>query len=389
MPKRYLLTPGPTEVPPEISLAGARPIIHHRSPEFRKLFAEIQEGLKIIFQTRNDCLVFASSGTGGMEAAIVNLLSPGDMALVVKGGKFGERWAEICQAYGVHVISVDVPSGEAVDPHTIENELRQDSFFKIKAVFTTLAETSTGVATDINAIGRIVRNYKAVLVVDAISGLGSCELRTDNWLADVCVAGSQKGLMLPPGLAFATVSEKAWRLVGESKLPKYYWSFEKAKNVLSDNQTAFTPAISLLMSLKESLSMLRAEGLDNILDRHKRLASACRTGIIALGLQLFARHPADNVTSVKMPPGIHGETFIKRAKDVYGVSLAGGQGELKNKIFRVSHLGYTDTFDVITAISCIEMVLIDLGMEGIEPGAGVRAAMQVLRKGNKARNFGL
>lgn len=384
MPKQYLMTPGPTEVPLEVSLAGARPIIHHRTPEFRRLFAEIAEGLKIIFQTRKDCLVFASSGTGGMEAAVVNLLSPGDTVLVVRGGKFGERWAEICQAYGVEVIPIDVPYGEAVDPLVIENELKHDSFFKIKAVFTTLSETSTGVLTDINAIGRIVRNYKAALVVDAISGLGSCDLRTDSWHVDVCVAGSQKGLMLPPGLAFAAVSDKAWRLVGESKLPKYYWSFEKAKKALSDNQTAYTPAISLLMSLKESLSMRRIEGWDKVLKRHESLASACRAGITALGLELFAKHPADNVTAVKVPDGIDGERLIRRAKEVYGVSLAGGQGQLKGRIFRISHLGYADTFDVIIAISCLEMVLKDLGMHGIEIGAGVRAAEQVLRKGRTA-----
>lgn len=378
MQKKYLLAPGPTPVPPEVLAAMAQPIIHHRTPEYREIFAEVNEGLKYVFQTKNDVLTFAASGTGAMEAAVANLLSPGDKALVVEGGKFGERFREIGEAYGVEVVPIKVEWGKAVELVLMRQKLKEER--EIKAVFTTLCETSTGVVNDIKAMGEIVSGEEAVLVVDAISGLGAMELQSDDWNVDVVVAGSQKGLMIPPGLAFASVSEKAWKLAKESKLPKYYFSFLKAKESLDKTDHPFTPAISLVIALREALRKIREEGLENVLYRHARLARATRAAVTALGLKLFATEaPSNAVTAVKVPEGIDGVALVKNMREKYGVTIAGGQSQLKGKIFRIAHLGYTDTFDLSVAISALEMALSELGYK-VELGAGVKAAEEVLLK---------
>lgn len=378
MQKKYLLAPGPTPVPPEVLAAMAQPIIHHRTPEYREIFAEVNEGLKYVFQTKNDVLTFAASGTGAMEAAVANLLSPGDKALVVEGGKFGERFREIGEAYGVEVVPIKVEWGKAVELVLMRQKLKEER--EIKAVFTTLCETSTGVVNDIKAMGEIVSGEEAVLVVDAISGLGAMELQSDDWNVDVVVAGSQKGLMIPPGLAFASVSEKAWKLAKESKLPKYYFSFLKAKESLDKTDHPFTPAISLVIALREALRKIREEGLENVLYRHARLARATRAAVTALGLKLFATEaPSNAVTAVKVPEGIDGVALVKNMREKYGVTIAGGQSQLKGKIFRIAHLGYADTFDLSVAISALEMALSELGYK-VELGAGVKAAEEVLLK---------
>ncbi len=359
MKKHVLLTPGPTPVPPQVLLSMAQPIIHHRTPQFEEIFAQMSENLKYLFQTRNDVITFASSGTGAMEASVVNLLSPGDKAICVQGGKFGERWAELCRAYGVEAVIIDVEWGDAVSAEEIERVLNKHPDAKV--VFTTLSETSTGVATDVKAIGAMMNNKPAVLVTDAISGLGGMELKTDEWGVDVVVSGSQKGLMIPPGLAFCSISPKAWELVEKARCPRYYFDFRKAKKNLDKNTTAFTPAITLCIGLNEALKMIREETLEKAIARHARLAEAVRGAIQAIGLELFAKKPANVVTAVKSPENIDSGKIVKMMRDDYGISIAGGQGDAKGKIFRIAQLGYMNEFDILTGLSCLEIVLARLG----------------------------
>lgn len=375
MKKNYLLTPGPTPVPAEILSVMGQPIIHHRTPQFQKIFGEVNEGLKYVFQTKNEILTFAASGTGAMQASVVNLLSPSDKAVVVKGGKFGERWAEICQSFGIEVVGVDVEWGDSVEPKAISEILKTDDE-KIKAIFTTLCETSTGAITDIKAIGKIVSESKAVLVADAISALGGVGLQTDNWGVDIVVAGSQKGLMIPPGLSFVSISNKAWKLIESSRSPRYYFDFREYKKFLNKTDTPFTPAVSLIIALNQALKIIQKEGLENVLKRHRLLAEATRKAIKALGLKLFATHPSDILTAVKAPDNINGQDIVKLMRESFGVTIAGGQSKLKGKIFRIAHMGYIDKFDIITAISALEMALFKLGYR-FELGSGIKAAEEV------------
>jgi len=381
MKKNYLLTPGPTPLPNEVCQAQARPIIHHRTPQFQAVLKEVVEGLKYVFQTQNDVFILSSSGTGAMEAAVANLFSAGDTALIIQGGKFGERWTELCKAYGVKTEVIDVEWGKAVSPREIEKRLQENP--AIKAVFATLCETSTGVTNDIEAIGKVVRVTTAALVVDAISGLGAIDLKNDAWGVDICVSGSQKGLMLPPGLAFISVSAKAWQLIEQSKLPKYYFDLKTAKKAWASTDTPFTPAISLVIALNESLKLMRADGLENIFARHRLMADAVRAAAAALGLELFAPSAAsDVVTAIKVPQGVDGEKLVKTMRDTYGVTIAGGQAELKGKVFRIAHMGHIEEFDIIVGISCLEKVLHQMGYH-CSLGAGVRAAEEVFAGGKK------
>lgn len=376
MEKDYLLTPGPTPLPPDVLSVMAQPIIHHRTPRFRKIFGEVNAGLKYIFQTKNDILTFASSGTGAMQASVVNLLSPGDKTIVVKGGKFGERWAELCESFGIEVLGIDVKWGDSVQPAIIEEALKRKGG-KIKAVFTTLCETSTGAATDIEAIAKIVNSSSAILVLDAISALGGMDLQTDNWGIDIVVGGSQKGLMIPPGLSFVSVSNKAWELIENSNFPKYYFDFKKYRKFLSKSDTPFTPAITLIIALNQALRIIREKGLDNVLARHRLLGRATQKAMVALGLKLFPAYPADVLTAVKVPERIDGQEIVKLMREKRGVTIAGGQGELKGKIFRIAHMGYIDKVDIIAAISALEMALFELGYE-FQANSGVRAAEKTL-----------
>ncbi|MCX5703297.1 MAG: alanine--glyoxylate aminotransferase family protein [Candidatus Omnitrophica bacterium] len=375
MRKNYLLTPGPTPLPPQICEAMARPIIHHRTPQFQAVLKKAAEGLKYVFQTKNDVFILASSGTGAMEAAVINLLSPGDTALTIQGGKFGERWTELCKAYGVISEVLDVQWGKALDPNEIAKILRANP--KIKAVFATLCETSTGVVNDIKALGEVVKDTAAVLVVDAISGLGAIDLKTDEWSCDMVVSGSQKGLMLPPGLGFISASPKAAKLIEAAKCPRYYFDLRLAKKALNQTDTPFTPAITLIIALNEALEMMRQDGLENIFLRHKKMAEATRAAVRGLGLELFAPGASsDVVTAVRVPQGIDGEKLVKTMRDTYGVTIAGGQSELKGKVFRIAHMGYIEEFDIITGISCLEKVLCQMGYK-FQLGAGVKAAEEV------------
>jgi aspartate aminotransferase-like enzyme len=379
MKKYLLMAPGPTPLPSQVLLAMAKPIIHHRTGEFQSILKEVNEGLKYVFQTTHPVVTLSSSGTGAMEAAVVNTLSRGDCALVVRGGKFGERWGEICEAHGVETLMLDVEWGQAVEPAQIEATL--DRHPEIRAVFTTLCETSTCVRNDIETIGKIVAKRPAVLVVDAISGICAEELKTDEWSVDIVVAGSQKALMLPPGLAFASISPKAEEFIKKSTLPKFYFSFAKALKSLAKTDTPFTSAVSLIYGLKESLALLKAEGIDNVVKRHARLAKATREAALALGLDLFSKAPSNVATAIMMPDGIDAEALRKKLSRDYSITVAGGQDKLKGKIIRVAHLGYCEESDVITVISALEMVLKQNGY-ACEPGAGVAAAETVFAQAN-------
>ncbi|MEI6831591.1 MAG: alanine--glyoxylate aminotransferase family protein [Candidatus Omnitrophota bacterium] len=378
MKKNYLLTPGPTPLPPEICEAMARPIIHHRTPQFQEILKEVSVGLKYVYQTTNDVFIISSSGTGAMEAAVINLLSSGETALVVQGGKFGERWTEIAKAYGINTEIINVEWGKAVNSDEIAKRLKANP--GIKAVFTTLCETSTGVDNDIEKIAGVVKETSAVLVVDAISGLGAVDLKTDAWGVDVVVSGSQKGLMLPPGLGFISVSPRAWKLVEASKSSRYYLDLRKAKKAIDKNDTPFTSSITLIIALNESLKMIRSDGLENIFAEHKKMADAVRASAKALGLELFAPTAASNaVTAVKVPAGIDGEKLVKTMRDTYGVTIAGGQDELKGKVFRIAHMGFIGEFDIITGLSCLEKVLAQMGYK-FTLGVGIKAAEEVFLK---------
>ncbi len=377
MLKRYLLAPGPTPVPPEVLLAMAGPILHHRAPEFAQVFGEVRQGLKWLFQTANDVLILASSGTGGMEGAVANFLSPGDKALVVNGGKFGERWTKLCKTFGVQVTEIKVEWGQAVDPHAVSEALKKDP--SIKAVYMQASETSTGVAHDTRTLAEVVNAYEdTILVVDAITALGVFEINTDAWGLDVVVTGSQKAMMLPPGLAFVSVSDKAWRFADKAKNGAFYFNFKKERESQTKNQTAYTPAVSMILGLREVLKTLKAEGLEAVFARQARLAHAMREGVKAAGLSLLAKDsPSNAVTAILAPEGVDGQAIYKNLRVQYGITAAGGQDHLKGKIFRVSHMGYMDRFDVIMALAAIEMVLKGLG-HPVMLGSGVAKAQELL-----------
>jgi aspartate aminotransferase-like enzyme len=377
MKKKYLFAPGPTPIPEDILLSMAKPIIHHRSPAFSEILEEVREGLKYLFQTQNEVLIFSSSGTGAMEGAVSNFFCKGDKVLVIRGGKFGERWSEICEAYNLRVKNINVEWGKAVDPELIRRLLKEDN--DIKGVLLQASETSTGVMHPVEDIANIVREYKnTIIVVDAITGIGVFDIPTDKWGLDVVVGGSQKALMLPPGLAFASVSEKAWRFAESSDLPKYYFDFKKELKSLLKNSTSYTPAVSLVIGLRDSLGKIKRTGLKNVFDRHEKLANATRAAMKALGLELYAQDsPSNAVTAVCVPDKIDGSQIVKTLREKYGITIAGGQDRAKGKIFRIAHLGYFDKFDILMAISAIEMVLKDLGYN-VELGKGVKAAMEVL-----------
>lgn len=379
MRKHFLLTPGPTPIPPEVSLKEALPILHHRTSEFEDIFTEVIEGLKYIFQTTNDVLIITSSGTGAMESAVVNLLSSGDEALVASCGNFGNRWAKICAIYGIKVTKIEAEWGKCVEPKKIEEALKANK--NIKAVFTTHTETSTGVVNDLKTIGETVKKTDAVLVVDAISGLAGQDLRTDAWSLDVVVSGSQKGLMCAPGLSFAAVGPKAWPLIEKSTSPRFYFDFRSMKKNIAKKQTPFTPAVTLFAAIAESIRIIKKDGLENIFARTERLSRACRAGIRALGLELLVDDSCacTVLTSAKMPANIDGDKVVGTLRREYGISIAGGQDLLKGKIIRFAHMGYIDQFDLFVGLTGLEIVMSKFGHK-VEFGKSIAAAQQVLMK---------
>jgi aspartate aminotransferase-like enzyme len=375
MKKYQLMAPGPTPVPSEALLAMARPMIHHRTPEYEALFVEVRAGLKRLVQTAQEVIPLACSGTGAMEAAVVNTLSPGDAVAVVCAGKFGERWIEMARAFGLEVVPLAASFGETVAAGRVADALRARP--GIAAVLAQHSESSTGVLHDVRGYAAATRDSGAILIVDAVSSLGIADLPMDAWGVDVVVAGSQKGLMLPPGLAFCALSERAWRSVATSRLPKYYFDLAAERTTILRNEAHFTPAVSIVLGLREVLRMLAAEGLPNVFRRHDRLARATRAGVEALGLRLFARAtPSPALTAVAAPPGVDSEAIVAAFSADHNITIAGGQGEMKGQIFRLGHMGYAAELDVIVALAALEQVLASLG-QPVDFGAGVRAAQKV------------
>jgi len=375
MRKRHLFTPGPVDVPPEVLAAMAEPLIHHRAPDFIPYFKTANEGLKYVFQTQSPVLTFAGSGTAAMEGSVCNLLSPGDRAITVEGGKFGERWTEICRAYGVEPIVLQVEWGKAVTPERIMDTLRANP--GVKAVYLTLTETSTGVLTNVETICKEIAKTDAVSVVDAISALAAERCLSDQWQIDVVVAGSQKALMLPPGLAFCSVGPKAQALMAASKCPKYYLDFKAALKALAKDDTPYTPAVSHIRALCVATKMIRDEGIENVWTRHARLGRALRESAVAMGLKVFADSPSNVVTALRIPDGIDGEKIPKILRDKHGVTIAGGQEQLKGKIIRIATLGWANDLDVITVIGALELALAEVGHK-FERGSGLAAAVKAL-----------
>lgn len=373
--KKRLYTPGPTPVPESVMLKMAEPIIHHRHKEFTDLFARVNQNLKYLFQTSEDVYTLTSSGTGAMEAAVCNLHCAGDTALFVNGGKFGERWGELLQAYGVTPVEITVEWGTAVAPQAILNALKANP--KINAVYLTHSETSTGTATDVKTLASLVHQHSnAIVVIDGITAVGAMELRMDEWGIDVVVTGSQKGLMVPPGLAFIALSKRAWEMVNRSNLPNYYFNLKKAQKAIATSDTPWTPAISLIIGVDAALEMIRQTGVEQVWARHDRLARSIRAGVEALGLKLLSNVPSNALTAVYIPESVDAKQFNKVLKNNYGITIAGGQGHLTGKIFRISHLGYYDELDMITMISALEMTLQECGFE-FELGSGIRAAQAI------------
>jgi aspartate aminotransferase-like enzyme len=375
MKKYQLMAPGPTPVPSEVLLAMAQPMLHHRTPEYEALFIEVRAGLKRLVQTSQDVIPLACSGTGAMEAAVVNTLSTGDTVAVVNAGKFGERWVEICRAYGVRVLELTAPYGETVPAERVAETLRKTP--GLAAVVTQHSESSTGVLHDVRGYAGVTRSTDAILIVDAVSSLGIANLEMDAWGVDVVVAGSQKGLMLPPGLGFCALSERAWARTRTSKLPKYYFDLAEERKTVVKNEAHFTPAVSIVIGLRTVLGMLESEGLANVFKRHDRLARATRAGVEALGLGLFCKAtPSPALTAVTTPPGLNSEQIVTAYSKTHNITIAGGQGEMKGRIFRLGHMGYAAELDVIVALAALEQVLAELG-QPVDFGAGVRGAQKV------------
>jgi serine---pyruvate transaminase len=376
--KMYLMTPGPTPVAPETQLAMAQPIIHHRSPQFMEILGKVREGLKYLFQTEQEVLIFAATGTGAMEGTVANTLSAGDTALVIDGGKFGERWTELCNVYGVNVDRIAVEWGHAVDPKEVAKRL--DANPAIKAVFVQANETSTGVQHPVKELAAVTKGRPGtILVVDAISALGGYALPMDEWGIDVLVAGSQKAMMLPPGLAFAALSPKAWEFTKTSKLPKYYFDFAKALKSQGKNQTPYTSPVSLVLGLMEVLDKVRHAGLEKIYAHNRRLSKATKAAVKAMGLELYSKdYPSDVLTAVMTPANVDGQKVVSELRKK-GIWIAGGQAQAKGKIIRIAHMGFIDTVDLLGTIGGLEEVFTALGYR-VEPGAGLRAAQEVLSK---------
>src|SRR6516225_9685685 len=377
--KKRLLAPGPTPVPEETLLELAKPVVYHRTQEFRQMLADVLGDLQYVFQTRNSIIPLTSSGTGGLEAAVACCLPQDSKAICLIAGRFGERWRNLCKAFGVEAVSVTVPPGQSLQPEQLAKALAEHS--DAAAVCCTLSETSTGVGHDVAAFGRLVAPTPALLLVDAISGLGVMECRTDDWNVDICVTGSQKALMMPPGLAFVSVSDKAWKLIDKNPAPKaFYFELKKAKSKLETNDTPYTQAHTLIRAMRLSLRRIREQSIEKIWAEQSRNAAAARAAFQAMGLELFAARPAAGLSVAKMPPNIDSSVVLSKMEKQYGLKLANGQDELKGKIIRLAHMGYIDQFDVLAALSGLELVLQEMG-HPVKPGAGVAAAQQVWAKG--------
>ncbi|MBI2231242.1 MAG: alanine--glyoxylate aminotransferase family protein [Deltaproteobacteria bacterium] len=375
MIKQYLLSPGPTPIPNEVELAMSETMIHHRTPQFNKVFEEARGGLKKLFGTKNDVIMFASSGTGAMEAAVANLFSPGDKVLVINGGKFGERWLNIANAYGLNPIDLKVEWGRAVKVAEVEKQL--EAHPDIQGVLIQASETSTTVLHPVKEIASLTKGGPLFLV-DGVTAVGVVPVPVDEWGIDVLVTGSQKALMLPPGLGFIALSDRAWDRTKKAKLPRFYFDLNLERKNQQKGSGAFTPAVSLIFGLRASLNMLEREGIEKVYARHARLCRATRAAATALGLKLLAPDsPSPAATGIFLPEGIDADKVLEYLRDRMNVTLAEGQDQLKGKVIRIAHVGYMGAFDVITAIAALEMALRKFGAE-IPFGRGVAAAQEVL-----------
>ena len=379
--KQLLMIPGPTPVPPAVLRACARPMMNHRGPEFKRILLETHARLKQIFQCRNDVITLTASGTGGLEAAIVNILSPGDAVLSVSIGSFGDRFAQIAAAFGATVEKMDFPWGQAANPDRVAERLKKDTKREIKAVLVTQNETSTGVANDVQTLAKIVKEHGALLMVDAISSLIAMDCPTDAWGLDVVIAGSQKAFMIPPGLTFVALSDRAWKAYEQAKMPRFYWDFGKVRDTFASGETPWTPAVPQFCALDVSLDLILTEGLEHCFKRHTAYGKAVRAAAEACGLKLFAdpKHGSPSVTAIWSPEGVHPKDLRKFMQDRYDIVTAGGQGKMKESIFRIGHLGYVSPTEILATTAAVGQGLKELGFQ-VDPAAGVRAAQTVLEE---------
>lgn len=375
------MTPGPTMLPPEVLEVMRRQIIHHRTADFEKTWDELHENLKCVFKTKQHVMTMASSGTGAMEAAVVNLFSPGDKVLAVSIGAFGDRFADIASTFGLEVIKLSVEWGKSVNIRDIREILADDINKEIKGILITHNETSTGVSNDIEAVAALTKDTERLLAVDAISSMGGLEFKMDEWGVDCVVTGSQKALMAPPGLSFIALSEKGWSACEKSKMPRFYWDLRKYRKGLEkiSENPPYTPAITAVLAQAEALKLMLEEGLDNVYARHKKFALAVQKGIKALGLELFPDEEVSSyiVTAVKAPEGVEIGKVIKMLNNRFDIMIAGGQKHLKGKIFRIGHCGYVNEFDIIKTFAALEQSLAAAGF-AFEQGAGVKAVQAAL-----------
>jgi serine---pyruvate transaminase len=378
--KRYLFTPGPTPVPPQVLAALAEPVLHHRAPDFREVYARVLGRLKEVHRTAGDVLLFTSSGTGAFESAVANLTSPGERVLAVAAGSFGERWASMARRFGCEVEELRYVWGETPSPDDLRAKL--DEIEPVSLVFLVHSETSTGVVADVRRLAEVVREAGALSVVDAVSSLGAVPLDMDDWGLDVVVSGAQKALMTPPGLATVAVADTAWARVAGATSPRFYFDWERTRAAQEKLDSAFTPAVSLVAALDVALGLLLDQGLDAAFERHVRLGRACRAGIKAMGLELFSPDEDRSavVTAARMPDGMESSQLTLALRERHGVTIAGGQGELKNAIFRIGHIGWYDEFDIATALNAVELVLGELGAP-IERGVAASRALEVYAEG--------
>ena len=375
MIKHYLLSPGPTPVPNEVALAMSATMIHHRTPQFNHIFDQVRQGLKKLFGTKNDVLILASSGTGAMEASVANLFSPGDKVLVINGGKFGERWLNIANAFGLSPIELEVEWGQAVKVDTVEKQMKAHP--DLKGVMIQASETSTTVLHPVKEIAKLTKNGPLFLV-DGVTAVGVVSIPLDEWGLDVLVTGSQKAMMLPPGLGFIALSDRAWERTKQAKLPRFYFDLNLERKNQQKGSGAFTPAVSLIFGARASLEMMQREGLDRVYARHARMSRATRAAATALGLKLLAPDsPSPAATGVYLPDGIDADQVLDYLRDHMNITLAEGQDQLKGKVIRIAHVGYMGAFDVITAVAALEMVLRKFGVE-LPFGKGVASAQEVL-----------
>ncbi len=373
MKKSYLFTPGPTPIPTQSLIEMAKPIDYHRTAKSAELIQSVSKKLQHVFQTQHQVLMLTSSGTGALEATVANLLSTGDQVIVIRSGKFGERWGEICSAYGINFQPIDIEWGHSVDPKQVEDWLRKIP--NCKAVLSTLCETSTGALHDIQGLGQVLENFDALFIVDAISALAADNLEMDNWGVDAVVSASHKGLMTPPGIGLVAFSDNAWRATTQSNLPKFYFDLQKARRSAQNGSTPYTPAITFISALNQALTLICQEQIKLVLERHSCLAEATRNGIRALGFDCFAQSPANTVTSIQLPNEIDGQNFVQIMRQRHSVTYAGGQARLSGKIIRIAHLGWVTEHDVVVALAALEQGLVEIGYP-ITLGSAVAAAQK-------------